>query len=399
MKILFIHDHEVNPFKGGIQRVSYLLAEEFTRRGHSTLFLSFEHDSQEFSGKGKIPQDIISFQQTGEYDRKHAVEKYIREKGIDLIILQHPNPRYWNYLKELTHIAKTVFVFHNQPYPLLGKERIIKRLTPSSHLKLKGKILRLIGIGLPKIFRKIYLRQFGATYNSIAQNVDSFILLSERYRPRLIDNTPGIESNKVIAINNPTTFSTEETTVDFNGKENIVLVVCRISNPQKNLTGFIDVWKEFSKRERDWKAIIVGDGENRNIIEAYARKTGVERLQFEGNRENVEAYYRKSKIFCMTSSYEGLAMVLMESMAFGCVPVVYDTFEAVHDIITDSENGLIIPAFDKEAMVNSLVDLANNPEKLKKMAYSGPTKLKRFSCSKIADQWEDKVMGNTGMKK
>lgn len=388
MNILFVHDHEVNPFKGGMQRVSYLLAEEFARRGHKPTFLSLREDPQEFSGKGEIPQYSLPLERLGTEKLKKEIEKFIKEKKIGFVMLQHPELKYRGALTGLKDLATTVFVFHNQPFALLGKERKIKSITPAGSLRLKGKLLRLLGIYFPRFFRKIYLRQIGGQYKNIVDLADKLILLSDLYIPRVLENTPGINKEKVSALNNPITFTIEESSIDFDKKENIILVVCRITNPQKNLTDFIDIWKEFSQKRSDWKAILVGDGESRKYIEKYVKRKRVERLQFEGNRENVHDYYRRAKIFCMTSSYEGWPMVLMEAMAFGCVPLAFDTFEALHEIIENGKDGFIIPPFDKEAMVETIMKLADSPRKLKDAAMEGRKKLSYYSVENIANQWD-----------
>lgn len=399
MRILFIHDHEVNPFKGGMQRVSYLLAKEFIRRGHKSMFLSLREDPQEFSGKGKIPQYSLPLERLGTAKLKKEIEKLIKDKKIEFIMLQHPELKYRGALTGLNNLANTVFVFHNQPFALLGKERKIKSITPAGSLRLKGKLLRLLGIYFPKFFRKIYLRQTGGQYKNIVDLADRLILLSDLYIPRVLENIPGINKEKVIALNNPITFTIDESSINFDKKENIILVVCRITNPQKNLTDFIDIWKEFSQKRSDWKAILVGDGESRKYIEKYVKRKGVERLQFEGNRENVQDYYRRAKIFCMTSSYEGWPMVLMEAMAFGCVPLAFDTFEALHEIIENGKDGFIIPPFDKEAMVETIMQLADSTLELKDMALEGRKKLSSFSVENIANQWEPIIAGiNPGNK-
>jgi len=48
----------------------------------------------------------------------------------------------------------------------------------------------------------------------------------------------------------------------------------------------------------------------------------------------------------MTSRFEGWPMVLMEAMQMGVVPVVYNSFESLSDIVVDGENGYIIPNND-----------------------------------------------------
>ena len=90
----------------------------------------------------------------------------------------------------------------------------------------------------------------------------------------------------------------------------------------------------------------------------------------------------------MTSSYEGWPMVLMEAMSFGCVPVVYDSFEAVHGIIDDGNDGLIVRKFDVSEMSAAILNLIHDEDKRLKMIESGKEKIKKFRVESIADCWE-----------
>lgn len=54
-------------------------------------------------------------------------------------------------------------------------------------------------------------------------------------------------------------------------------------------------------------------------------------------------YYNAAKIYAMTSLYEGLPMVLIESQSFGIPSVAYDCPTGPAEIITDNVNGFLIP--------------------------------------------------------
>jgi glycosyltransferase involved in cell wall biosynthesis len=45
----------------------------------------------------------------------------------------------------------------------------------------------------------------------------------------------------------------------------------------------------------------------------------------------------------MTSAYEGWGLTLTEAQQMGVVPIAFDSFGAVYDIIENEYNGLIIP--------------------------------------------------------
>lgn len=52
----------------------------------------------------------------------------------------------------------------------------------------------------------------------------------------------------------------------------------------------------------------------------------------------------------LTSHSEGFGLVLLESMAEGCIPFAYDVPYGPADIITDGVNGFLVPAGDVEAL-------------------------------------------------
>lgn len=69
----------------------------------------------------------------------------------------------------------------------------------------------------------------------------------------------------------------------------------------------------------------------------------------------------------MTSKYEGLAVTLMEALQYKCIPLAYDSFSSIYDIIIDGVNGFIIPAFKEDIYVNKLLSLIQDVNLRKSM--------------------------------
>ena len=67
------------------------------------------------------------------------------------------------------------------------------------------------------------------------------------------------------------------------------------------------------------------------------------------------------------SSYEGFGIVYLEGMAFG-LPAIGTTAGAASEIITDGENGFLIPPDDSETLSERLSMLANDRELLARMS-------------------------------
>lgn len=386
MKILFLYERKIIPTFGGVERVTYLLAEEFRRRGHAVAFLSV--GPSDWNGEDVdygFPQYYIPRNETDFDSRLHKLTEAV---GTEVIIFQGNHNMVVSALSKVPEGIRKFIVLHYQPHILHGKERRIMRLTPWKGLETSRKVQKILGLTVPRVLRVLNTKKNNRRYRQMAENADKFIFLSERSVERLKSITPGLDPSKLAAVNNPLTFSPETIEAKEDEKENLVVNVSRLSNPQKNITGFIDAWKIFSASHPGWKAMVVGDGEHREYIESYARKKGVGKLTFEGNRNDVEAYYRKAKILCMTSAYEGWGMVLVEAMAYGCVPVAFDSYEAVHDIIHSGENGLLAKAFNAKDMARKIALIAENEGLRKEMARRGAESITKFDVSNIADRWE-----------
>ena len=88
----------------------------------------------------------------------------------------------------------------------------------------------------------------------------------------------------------------------------------------------------------------------------------------------------------MTSNHEGWGLVLTEAMQFGCIPVAFDSFESIHEIIRDGENGLLVKPFHVYMYANKIFKLANSPiiQEYRKNALNSMEKL---IPSNIINQW------------
>lgn len=385
MNILFVYERMIKPTFGGVERVSLLLARELKARGHSVSFLSVGPEEWNMHQvEYGFPQYYIPF---SAMDFKPLFEIFLKENKFDVLIFQGNHNTVTGALSVTPHDVPKYVVLHNKPYSRHGNEGYIYRLTPWRDLSIIGKLLTSLHYIMPTLHRKICDRKSAASYRDIVSKADKFVMLSNRYVERISNLTEGIDEVKVTAISNPNTFD-PPTDEPKKKKENVVVFVGRLSNPQKNVTGFIDVWDVFHKKHPDWNAYILGDGEHRDIIVRYSKKKGARNLHFEGNRKDIRNYYRRAKILCMTSTYEGWPMVLAEAMAYGCVPVVYDSFEAARDIIDSGKTGYLVRPFDAEEMVARLNSLAEDDALRETMAAGGREKIKEFSVERIVDQWE-----------
>ena len=142
-------------------------------------------------------------------------------------------------------------------------------------------------------------------------------------------------------------------------KDNRVLFVGRLYSEVKGCDKLLRIWKEATKDIKDWHLDIVGDGRDKQNLIELAKELDIKNCSFHGYCDP-QPFYEKAQIFCMTSIYEGFGMVLTEAMQHGVVPIAFNSYSSVHDIITDNKDGYIIPAFNEKVYAKSLRELINN---------------------------------------
>ncbi len=128
-------------------------------------------------------------------------------------------------------------------------------------------------------------------------------------------------------------------------------------------------------------------GQDESILKQMKEDLGLKNVFFKGYVKPDE-YYKTASVFCLTSAMEGLPMVIEEAAAYGCVPMAFDSFESISDLITDGENGRLIKAFDVDAYVDALKELMENKELRMRLATNAKRDVKRFDPEKIMDEWE-----------
>ena len=108
------------------------------------------------------------------------------------------------------------------------------------------------------------------------------------------------------------------------------------------------------------KLIMLGDGPERQNLEALATSLGVHKeVQFIGFCEDVEAYYAAADIFVSASSLDSLPNALIEAQA-AALPVIAYSTTGIPEIIEDGKTGHHVKAGDLNMMQQHIIQLIEN---------------------------------------
>jgi glycosyltransferase involved in cell wall biosynthesis len=110
------------------------------------------------------------------------------------------------------------------------------------------------------------------------------------------------------------------------------------------------------------KLIIVGDGPERQRLEAAAAAYGIsERVRFAGQISNVKPYYAAADVLVLPSHSEGSPYVLLEAMAAG-LAIVATSVGGVPEMVEDEESALLVAPRDAEAMAAAISRVLTDAE-------------------------------------
>lgn len=386
MNIVFVTNLPPASYLGGVERVTESLAKGLKERGHNILFFSLQSLDEEtckyefVAPLYTLPDFNIKKQSNIEF-----YQSFIKKNNIDILINQSGVMNECEFILNTNNKCKKITVIHNDPlfqYHSLWEElTFLKNNSKSEHIK------RLVRCLLYPKLRIQALSSLKSHYKMINDLSWKIVFLSKHYIEDVKLVYPELHT-KSLSIPNPNVFIQEPYPIK---KKNEILYVGRLFNRTKRIDRLLRIWKKIEKFFPTWELSILGDGEDRLYLESLAKKNNLKRCTFYGNQDPKD-FYRRAKILCMTSNYEGFPMVITEAMQFGCVPIAYNSFKSLNEIVINNHSGIIIPPFNEKKFIKELQALMSDNEKLKYLANNAYHNIQKYSLSYILDLWEEVFM-------
>lgn len=178
-------------------------------------------------------------------------------------------------------------------------------------------------------------------------------------------NWPGKAHGKIKVIYNgiDTNADIKYKTRDDLGISTDSLIIGTIAELTKNKGLWYAVKAMKELKNRKIILFIVGDGEEREVIEGLVAKEGLEeKVVLLGFRDNAQNLLKVFDVFILPSLKEGLPYVLLEA-GLAERPVIASNVGSIAEIITDNETGILIPPRDLDALTEAIDHLTGNAPK------------------------------------
>jgi glycosyltransferase involved in cell wall biosynthesis len=110
------------------------------------------------------------------------------------------------------------------------------------------------------------------------------------------------------------------------------------------------------RRERSARLLILGEGEEREALEALVRELGLsDCVRLPGFAANPYACMSRATLFVLSSRWEGLPTVLIEALACGLPIVSTDCPSGPQEILAGGRFGALVPVRDEQALARTIL--------------------------------------------
>ena len=392
LNIAFVGRYPFNPYMGGVERVTDILAREFIRRGYGVWYLC-ETASDSTSCPYNYPAELVILPEEGGFRSSVNIETYKRflsEKEIDIVV----NQQGWApVMNNVLRLAKTISVIHTSEDGLVRMDMSYSRMLrcEKSVVGITKWILKICTYPIYISYKKFILEKgLKAHYRVLAKDSEAVFLLSDGDCRAFEGRISPIKANAFTVINPSGVEQEPFSTIQ---KEKIILFVGRIDSVIKKPIRLLRVWEKLYSKHKDWRLVFVGDGDQLPELKDYVRYNHLQNVIFEGHQQELADYYRKASFICLTSESEGFGMVLVEGMTYGCIPVTFDNV-GIAERIVDGQDGVLVPPYDLDRYAFRLKTLMDDDEKRRQHSLFAFLKAQDFSVKKVVDQWE-KILNRT----
>lgn len=369
--------------QGGMERVTHHLAEMLRDAGYNTLLLCRVKNRLGEEYQPPVPLEFIPGGLTKTEEQTWFID-YLKRNKVEVLIDQTEGGIIgrWGIFLHRRQLPvknlKLIAVQHNSQLTFLRYYKLIQSRKFSFCW-----VTWLYNECFLRIKKwRAYLLQ-KSLFKDLSINYDNIVTLSHGGIDEFVQLCPTVDRDKLVCIPNAIRMIEPP---DLSIKEKRCLYVGRLDNKAKGVDRLLRIWKQVEQNNEDWQLDIVGDGPDGKWLHEYATELNLSRVRFHGFQDPID-YYKRASIFCMTSTFEGFGMVLVEAMQHGCVPIAFDSFPAVRDIINHEITGFLVPSFNEnkysELLTIQIADKASLGEMLRPVLQS----INKFCSKSIVNKW------------
>ena len=354
---------------GGAERVLSTMANHWAGRGWPMTLITIEPTTGDFYALRPVVERVglgvsgvsrtIWRAMWNNWRRVSRLRHAIRASRPDVII---------SFMTETNVLA--LLAAHSERVPVIISERVDPTLCP---------------------VRPVWARLRRLTYPwaaAVVVQTPEVRRWAERFLPR----------DAVHVIPNPVAAPPDDICAEHRGSDTLlasaadttrhVVAVGRLDS-QKGFDLLIKAFAECHRSRPEWRLTIVGEGDDRNKLEALARQLGVaSAVRLQGHIAEPISVLRKADLFVLSSRYEGFPNVLLEAMAAGLPVIATDCPSGPAHIVRNDVDGVRVRTEDAGALARAMAALMDDEARRKRLGESATSVTGRFGIERVMESWE-----------
>ncbi len=351
MKIAILVNLFPPKWLAGTEIATYYLAQHLTRRGHEVHVITSLDEG--------LPEEIC-------------------ENGIHIRRLPRIRVRFVGVFAFWAAIIRTIRMVNPDIVHAQSLYIAIPALVSKRFLKIPYLVWgRGSDVYLPNRFTKL-------TAKTILKNADSVLALTKEMKrvmqviyDREIAVVPnGIDLNE---------YTARLPAREVEGCKKRILFVGRL-HPVKGVQYLLQAMKIVHEEMPEARLILVGDGEERDILESLTDNLGIRGcVEFVGKvpHEMIPDYMYHADVFVLPSLSESFGIVNLEAMACG-LPIVATRVGGLPDVIEDGVNGYLVGTREPREIAERLLMVMQNDEMQEEISTNNREKAKLFTWENVA---------------
>ena len=239
-------------------------------------------------------------------------------------------------------------------------------------------------------------RRYMVAENIAARFFAKIVAVSEETKQNLI-HYEGIPAEKITVINNGIEGASYDIALDRQeakkrfGVErfNQIVGLGVVLTEQKGIIHLIRAASQVLEQRPGTGFVVAGDGKIRAQLQTFVNEQGIaDNFVFIGATKEIPVFLQCLDVYVLPSQWEGLPLVLLEAMAAKrCI--VASAVGAVPQVITDKEEGLLVPPADPSALAAALVRVLGDIALQKKLAHNAHVRfLNGFDVQSMVSSYE-----------
>lgn len=159
---------------------------------------------------------------------------------------------------------------------------------------------------------------------------------------------------------------------------------------QKDYVTLIQAFEIVHRVYRDYNLEIYGEGPDKAKIENLIEYLNLQNcVMLKGVCKNAIQRIADTRMFVLSSKYEGMPNALMEAMGVGLPVISTDCPNGPAELIENGINGMLVPVGDVQTLAKAIIYLIENPKKAEVMGKNARTILKTHSIETQANEYRE----------